>query len=660
MSKGKEEDILQQTTFKDLVDWIGEGGGHTHPSFEIYQSNDGIRGIRTSSDISKGSLLIRLPLALSLYGDSSKSDIITSTSTQPSPWLECVTRLMIEKNKNKNETLFYPYFESLPKSSTEKTDSKEEEVFETLWNWSIEEIQDYLCGTILGTMALSDKSPMEEKEVKEKNKAKSRFEYCFEQRVLPYLQKKLSTTTTTTTTTVPSTGENKNEKTPTFDDFVWAAQCISTRGFHIMDTDEKNVTNTNKRSNNGPFLLPFIDLLNHDVSKKCTTLSLVSSSSSSLKNKRSQKDFVMIAERDIKAGEEIYHSYHSVGQKNNDDTSDSDDTSLTSAQFLQTFGFIPRQNIMDCCYSESKSGSGDLKKNLTFAMFSMKEIIDSCHFTVSSPFVRKILELPKESSSSEINDDEEEDIIYWDPIEAWDSKLSYLNGKEQTIIPKEFLTTDIDEIISCIVLLVLPQDAFQEMFLDNSSDAEILYAHRLFPGAERMRREQKEKDVENSSKKRKLNHDNNDNPNNNYDDEEDEELDEDPWLSCLLQQAIVNLIHTKCKTYSPTNNSNNTSISSTSSAEGSSTLNDASYSSKKETPQTIISEKIKSLKDMFVVADDEKDPVVCKTTSTRAISKTQNQRRIAGLTIQIEELKSLQVLLDHVLSWFSSSPSIIG
>ena len=94
--------------------------------------------------------------------------------------------------------------------------------------------------------------------------------------------------------------------------FRQACMCISTRGFHLSSNNEDT------SSWSGPFLLPLIDLLNHNPAQSCTTL-----------QRDDTNDFIMIAERELARGDEVFHSYGK---------------DLSSAQVLQTFGFVPRES----------------------------------------------------------------------------------------------------------------------------------------------------------------------------------------------------------------------------------------------------------------------------------------------------------------------------
>jgi hypothetical protein len=88
--------------------------------------------------------------------------------------------------------------------------------------------------------------------------------------------------------------------------FLDGCMCISTRDFHMQSSSPSANTGdcSGSKTYHGPYLLPYIDLLNHSPRgspERVTTLC-----------RDNDGSFVMVAERDIVEGEEIRHSYNSV------------------------------------------------------------------------------------------------------------------------------------------------------------------------------------------------------------------------------------------------------------------------------------------------------------------------------------------------------------
>ena len=178
-------------------------------------------------------------------------------ATQFSPPIELMVRLMQEKRKDK-DSAFSPYLQSLP------------EDFNLLLDWSPAEI-DNLEGTYLYTTAKEDQGG----KLLLKNYANN---------VAPKLSEQFTDA-----------------------EFLFAAKAVTSRSFSVQEGGNG--------SNDGPFLIPYVDLLNHSESCSCT----------SIKRDPHTKSFFMESERSIAAGEELFHKY---GQ------------GLTNSQTLQTYGFV--------------------------------------------------------------------------------------------------------------------------------------------------------------------------------------------------------------------------------------------------------------------------------------------------------------------------------
>jgi hypothetical protein len=270
--------------------------------------------------------------------------------------------------------------------------------YETLFQWSYQEVETYLAGTTLGTMILTDRK---------EEAMKKRYRLA----IRSHLQ----------TLALVAHNEMEDEE---FDIFLRACMCISTRGFHLTKEDDcKNppVTSTDdsKSKNNnydGPFLLPVIDLLNHDPPNSCTTL---------------QRDattgmFYMMAERSLAANEAVVHSY---GDE------------LTSAQLLQTFGFV-----------SSRSDN----KHLTPASLSKtKHLLPACQTTKASDYPRQLQESMK---AQQLEDDVKDEV--WNVREIPNRSMPDDVSEDLLVSVDELLS---DEFITFLCVQFLPMDSYEEL-----------------------------------------------------------------------------------------------------------------------------------------------------------------------------------------------------
>ena len=559
MSTTQEQSSMM---YNDLKSWIESvPGGFIHPSLSLFDPDSdnkeakfANRGVKSTSPIPVKTLLIRLPISLALSG---QNETVGNNSTPaPSPWLRCIGQLILEKKlqdvaPSSSPSHYAPYFKSLPTS------------FDTIQTWSLKELETYLSGTALGEMALLDQN---------ENLTRVRFEKS----VKPYCQKLFEN---------HSDSALKGAHT-TWEDFLWASQCLSTRGFH-MEKEEGSTTTRNSSSYPGPYLLPYIDLLNHDPIQKCTTLQhcFSTNESDSKKNPIQEPFFQMIAERDIASGEEIFHSYYSIHDTTTSNIPDSQSTHNTyipAAQLLQTFGFVSRHHMESALqypFSDNKQTENNEDSNDTDAVLTLNDIKESCRNVAFSSWVEKF----RSQSHMEIDDDEDEDEdeMYWDPKEAWDDKITHLQSK-QTFLPDQILASRIDEIATCCVMLLLPDDAFRELFVLDENPG-VIETNQIFG--------------------------NSGNANNDDDDAED-----DPWLGTLVGMAVLDLVQKKAENYSPksTIGSNRTLVSA-------------------------LKENMDNLSLLL----------------RRDARSTEIGRQMAGLTIQIEEQKSLERLRRNALDWIS-------
>lgn len=283
------------------------------------------------------------------------------------------------------------------------------------------------------------------------------------------------------------------DATVSYEEFQTCVRIISTRGFHTQPPSTGDGT---AQAYSGPYLLPFIDLLNHtsDRGKKCTTLKRQSSPSnkatSTTTTQLSTKhpntndaSFVMVSERPIQAGEEVLHSY---GED------------LTSSQFLQTFGFVPTELSRATCSTVLTTDMPSARNEctpdvLTCAVLKRDGIMKHCRqiahhtptVTLLRAEIRRTNELRREEvsrppkkprrnestpyQSPENSDDEDVDDEEWDPAEQWEQKILLLKGADITIDPQHPLS---DELVTCCTIPFLSAEVlnhYQSSLPDNNS-----------------------------------------------------------------------------------------------------------------------------------------------------------------------------------------------
>jgi len=299
--------------------------------------------------------------------------------------------------------------------------------------------------------------------------------------------------------------------------FRQGCMCISTRAFHMQSPawngDLSKVGNHDHYADaspgyQGPHLLPYIDLLNHaprHSRKHVTTLT------------RDPKDgsFVMVAERDIGVGEEICHSYDSSGVVADDETTEVGDSnedcaetgrlggssSLTSAQLLQTFGFVDVEEVagkLSCLVDgrgNASAGATPIPKskrtnigdNLTPAILTKKEICRVCRQVAQSPYPSSLQSVMESSGLVD------EGWEYWDMpthIRADDTDNINSNGKNNGNVRQKALDHLPDEIavlfnnplsddlITILCLNFLPDDALAEL-AESSEDQGLVLGHEV-------------------------------------------------------------------------------------------------------------------------------------------------------------------------------------
>jgi hypothetical protein len=359
-------------SYSSLTKWIRSHGGYVHKALSLKGAGTN-RGIFAESSLSAGDKLVSIPARLSING----SELGTSYGDKrASNWLRCIAAFYKAQGGSK---FYQPYLDSLPQD------------YESLLNWSDAEVASYLSGTTIGKQLAEDRMSKV-------------FETQYKSAVRPYLVH------------VGALQENDMVSSQETNQFQQACMCVATRGFHLHDTHDYS----------GPYLLPWIDLLNHDPVEKCTTLQWDSGY------------FTMVADRDIEAGEEIRHSYGS---------------DLTSAQLLKTFGFVTERAVNHVL-------SGTAGRETTPAVISKQEIVFASRHVSFSRFPAMIQDYMK----NQLMADE-----HWELNDFEDRDLSFLPD-EFLIKPEDPLS---DELITICAALLIPQDAYEEI-VDSLVDRSIL------------------------------------------------------------------------------------------------------------------------------------------------------------------------------------------
>jgi hypothetical protein len=290
--------------------------------------------------------------------------------------------------------------------------------------------------------------------------------------------------------------------------FLEGCMCISTRAFHMQseappeeaaEEDHRGGVDDRRpdETYHGPYLLPYVDLLNHSPrgsAERATTL-----------RRDADGSFFMVAERDIAAGEEIRHSYDPPGATATTDDDDdgaegsgrgassardgrtssncgsSSSGALNSAQLLRTFGFVDvggSARILSDYYRGTMGeivvrGDDDdvalpppttLLENATPAVLSKGELCRSCEVLANSSYPLELRVLMDESGLS----DEGWEHWHMPTSEEMRSRGDSLTSfSDEIVVP--FDGTLSDELISVCCLHFLPQDAIDELLGEEST-----------------------------------------------------------------------------------------------------------------------------------------------------------------------------------------------
>ena len=387
---------------------------------------------------------------------------------------------------SKTFNCYDPYLASLPKE------------YDSLLNWSEGEIKYFLSETTLGmTVLLQDtkctansavsNSDTNSSTIVEEGGHERALHERFVKTVVPYLTflrnnglileegggrqfcdpKQPKRQKIETTSTVESnSSEISDQLEYLFPLFREGCMCISTRAFHMQfptNSSDNSTTDTNSdNSYRGPYLLPYIDLLNHAPrcsSKHVTTLS-----------RDTDGSFVMLAERDIAIDEEICHSYDSGGVANNQESTQESD-GLNSAQLLQTFGFVDLQDaskrLLEYYPKQNNNKDGDQYShsldNITPAVLTKKAISIACKQLAKSSFPSTLRRFMDESGMLdegwecwEMPALEEESSCRWNLLSSYSDEFLITFGGSIS-----------DELITICCLHLLPEDAINDL-LDES------------------------------------------------------------------------------------------------------------------------------------------------------------------------------------------------
>ena len=400
------------TWYPNLVEWINKNDGYINPALILKETAADARGIYANEDIAKGAPLVRLPAKLAVSGNGFPSTYkYQSTDGElerlASPWLRCI--ITVISTYITKDCKYEQYMKSLP------------ETYETLLHrksWSDRDIEIYLAGTTIGKMVLQDR---------QSNTLRTRFDSS----VKPYMEAN------------GLTKKTKLEDDELFDFFLMACACVSTRGFHLKENNGDLSTPDNAYS--GPFLLPFIDLLNHSSNQKdkCTTLKRRTVTPGQSNNVIAQDGFFMTAERDVKKGEEILHSYGN---------------GLTSGQLLQTFGFVERSLV-----DRAINGvfPGDIDNDVTPAILSKECIIQACVHVALSKIPQDLEKQIIASSESEM-----QDFDVWELPSAQSLTDRNSNAVKKQIpndIIVNFAQPMSDDLVTLCCAQFLPDEAFDEI-----------------------------------------------------------------------------------------------------------------------------------------------------------------------------------------------------
>ncbi|KAK9818347.1 hypothetical protein WJX72_011060 [[Myrmecia] bisecta] len=268
-----------------FTSWFTEHGGRVHPDLSLFDSSgDGDdRGVFAKANIPKGQLLVSCPSTLSLrvptgehWADGEDNNMTSPAvqhlvSLQPrlSPFISTVMALLYELGQG-SKSAYADYLSTMPSDHS------------CLLRWTAEQRAE-LAGTTIEDNGHS-------------------VEALFEASVLPSLQAR------------PDLWPAEQI---TYAAFQQAASLVQSRAFHMQ---QENWLTGQTQEGEELYMLPAIDMLNHSTQpeRRSTVLRKLKAAGTTVGT------FVMEAERDIGAGEQVLHTYGT----------------LSDAQLLQTYGFV--------------------------------------------------------------------------------------------------------------------------------------------------------------------------------------------------------------------------------------------------------------------------------------------------------------------------------
>jgi hypothetical protein len=363
-------------------------------------------------------------------------------------------------------------------------------------NWTTVEIQSYLAGTALGVNALhaeddtkNNNDPATSTNAISQSQHDAALRCRYRKTVIPYLKhlqsigmflsdnsdSKINSYERETKRQKTSPEEQNDIFEELYPIFRQGCMCISTRAFHMSSHNDSGGAATTVSSDyDGPYLLPYIDLLNHaplSSAKHVTTL----------RRDPTDKSFVMIAERDISVGEEICHSYD-VADTVDATRKQSESSSFTSAQLLQTFGFVDvdqsGRRIVDFFLDDRDKcndnntlpnptdGAVYLGHNITPAVLTKDEICDACRELSRSTYITELHNLMERSGMLD------EGWQYWD-LPTMSSNGNDPRAKAMDNLPSELIVSSerslTDELITICCLNFLPDDTLNELLEDEDT-----------------------------------------------------------------------------------------------------------------------------------------------------------------------------------------------
>lgn len=476
----------------ELVGWIRLHGGTVHDALEVRTpiagGDDGRsspaaarscrrRGVFARRPIRRGDELVRLPRRLALDGRANPSSYDwappdgAERKRSASPWLRCLASLVAALadsrggaaeegggsdgatgGKSAGPVDHGPYVSSLPGH------------YDSLLNWTPDEVDTYLRGTSLAASCGGGEAALRDR---------------FDGTVLPYLRFVDAGGRTGADggrrdakrrrKDDPSKGCNEDRRKASADDlfplFREACMCISTRAFHMQslpgeDGKEGGKDKADDSTYDGPFLLPYVDLLNHAPSGSWSQVT-------TLRRDDRTGDFVMAAERDVEVGEEVCHSYGGPGG--------GDGTGLNSAQLLRTFGFVDVGSVSARLEAYHRPGvppdGGGIRREvppgLTPAVISRDDVLSACEEVAASSRPGRIREHMERTG---MLDDGWECWPVPDGVGGDGGEDRSGNGLRRRLLdglPGDFIVSSsdplTDELITACALRFLPDEALEDL-----------------------------------------------------------------------------------------------------------------------------------------------------------------------------------------------------